>query len=50
MANIRPIGEKVHGSRYQILEIGGANHFYHGKQDELIKAFSRWIDKSSKDK
>ncbi len=42
-----PIGEKLHGDRYQIIKINGANHFYHGKQDELIKAFSGWIDKSS---
>jgi pimeloyl-ACP methyl ester carboxylesterase len=41
-----PIGKKLHGDRYQILKIDGANHFYHGKQDELIKVFSDWIGKS----
>lgn len=46
MRKRNPIGKKVHGSRYQVIKINGANHFYHGKQDELIKAFSGWIDKS----
>ena len=42
-----PVGKKLHGERYKMLKINGANHFYHGKQDELVKAFSRWIDKNS---
>jgi sulfur relay (sulfurtransferase) DsrF/TusC family protein len=41
------VGKKLHGDRYQAIKIDGANHFYHGKQDELIKVFSDWIDKSS---
>lgn len=40
-----PIGEKLHGDRYQIIKIDGANHFYHGKQSELIKIYSDWIGK-----
>jgi dienelactone hydrolase len=42
-----PIGKKVHGDRYQIIKIDGANHFYHGKQNELLKIFSEWIGKNT---
>lgn len=42
-----PIGKKLHGDRYRMIKIDGANHFYHGKQDELVKVFSHWIDKNA---
>ena len=42
-----PLGKKLHGDRYKVIKIDGANHFYHGKQDELVKVFSHWIDKNA---
>jgi len=47
MKNREAIGKKIHGSRYQTIKIDGANHFYQGKQDVLVKIVSDWIGKFS---
>ena len=47
MKNHESIGKKIHGSRYQTIKIDGANHFYQGKQDVLVKIVSDWIGKFS---
>lgn len=41
----KKIGPKVHGDRYSIIKINGANHFYHGKQDELDSTVLSWLNK-----
>ncbi|WP_455208656.1 DUF3530 family protein [Kaarinaea lacus] len=40
------LGPRIHGNRYQELEISGADHFYRDKQDELINQLSSWLDKN----
>jgi predicted alpha/beta-hydrolase family hydrolase len=42
-----PVGKEIHGDRYKMIKIDGANHFYQGKQDELVNVFSHWIDKNA---
>lgn len=40
------LGKQVHGKRYQLLQIKGANHFYNGKDAELVKDLNAWLDKN----
>lgn len=40
-----PIGNKIHKGHYQQLKIKGANHFYHGKQNELVNGLNRQLTK-----
>lgn len=39
------IGNKIHGQRYESMVIPGANHFYNGKEKELVDTVSNWLDK-----
>lgn len=40
-----PIGNKLHKDHYQQLKIKGANHFYHGKNNDLINGLNRELTK-----
>lgn len=42
-----PVGKQLHGDQYEIKKIDGANHFYQGKQDTLVKVVSDWINNIS---
>lgn len=39
------VGNKIHGKRYESQVIPGANHFYNGKDKELVDAVGNWLDK-----
>jgi len=39
------IGKKIHGNRYESKMIAGANHFYSGKDQELVTMVGEWLDK-----
>ena len=41
----KKLGPDIHGKRYSNVKISGANHFYHGKQDELDATVISWLDK-----
>lgn len=40
------LGKQLHGQRYQQLQIKGANHFYAGKETELLEGLNAWLDKN----
>jgi len=40
-----PIGNKLHKGHYQQLKINGANHFYHGKQNDLVNGLNVQLTK-----
>lgn len=40
-----PLGIKMHKGRYQQLKIEGANHFYNGKQNELVNGLNLRLTK-----
>ena len=42
------MGNKIHGNRYEAQLIAGANHFYAGKDQELVKVVGDWLDKAIK--
>ncbi|WP_455221686.1 DUF3530 family protein [Kaarinaea lacus] len=42
----KELASKLHGDRYQYLQINGAGHFYREKQDELVSQLSSWLDKN----
>ena len=44
----RPLGKKMHQDRYQQLKIEGANHFYNGKQNELVNGLNIRLTKIMK--
>ena len=37
-------GPKIHGNRYINVQVKGADHFYRGKQDELVNTLNRLLD------
>lgn len=39
------LAPKIHGNRYQNIEIKGADHFYRGKQDELVIKLNSLLEK-----
>ena len=39
------IGNPIHGKRYESQVVPGANHFYNGKDKELVDAVGNWLDK-----
>jgi len=39
------MGNKIHSNRYESKVIAGANHFYAGKDQELVKVVGDWLDK-----
>jgi hypothetical protein len=41
----RRLSQDIDGRRYQDLEIDGADHFYRGKQEELVSELSSSLDK-----
>lgn len=41
-----PVAKKILGERYFLQKVNGANHFYQGKQDELIEVVSDWLNKN----
>ncbi len=43
-----PLGKKIHKGQYQQLKIEGANHFYNGKQNELINGVNVLLTKIMK--
>ncbi len=43
-----PLGNKIHQGHYQQLKIEGANHFYNGKQDELVNGLNVRLTKIMK--
>jgi len=43
-----PLGKKIHKGQYQKLKIEGANHFYNGKQNELINELNVRLTKIMK--
>lgn len=46
IAKRAPVARMRHGEKYLLEKIDGANHFYQGKQDELVKSVSEWLNKS----
>lgn len=39
------LGMKLHKNQYQQVRIEGADHFYRGKQDGLVKALNKRLEK-----
>jgi dienelactone hydrolase len=39
------MGNKIHGKRYESQVVPGANHFYNGKDKELVEVVGSWLDK-----
>ena len=46
IAKRAPLAKKMHDDRYFLQKVNGANHFYQGKQDELVKVVSEWLNKN----
>jgi len=44
------IAHKLGKKNYTVIEVQGANHFFHGKQDELVRIMNNWLEKTLKDK
>lgn len=39
------MGSKIHGKHYESQVVPGANHFYSGKDKELVDVVGNWLDK-----
>jgi dienelactone hydrolase len=39
------VGNKIHGKRYESQVVPGANHFYNGKDKQLVDAVDSWLNK-----
>lgn len=40
----KELAKQLHKSRYQLIKVHGANHFYRGKENELVNALNGWLD------
>jgi alpha/beta superfamily hydrolase len=42
--------KKAGNKNYTQLEVAGSNHFFDGKEDELVEAVAAWLEKSPSEK